>query len=148
MANSDYVVGFYFSLSFGGEDAAFKEVSGISKEFGIEEVASGGENRFKYRLPNIPSSKNLVLKRAILPTGSQLISWCSSTLDDGLANAIQTKDVSVDLLDNEGSVLMKWTFFNAYPVSYNVSDLKSQENEIVIETIELAYSYFDIQSKN
>lgn len=146
MDNSVYPVGFYFSLSFEGEDAAFKEVSGISKELGVEEVAGGGENRFKYRLPTTSSSKNLVLKRAIVPTGSKLITWCSDTLDGGLANAIKTQDVSVDLLDKEGKVLMKWTFYNAYPISYAVSDLKSQESEILIETIELAYSYFNIKS--
>jgi phage tail-like protein len=142
--DSDYPVGFYFSLSFEGEDAAFKEVSGISKELGVEEVASGGENRFKYRLPTASSSKNLVLKRAIIPTGSKLITWCSDTLDGGLANAIKTQDVSVDLLDNGGKVLMKWTFHNAYPINYSVSDLKSQESEILIESIELAYTYFNI----
>jgi len=109
-------------------------------------VASGGENRFKYRLPTTSSSKNLVLKRAIVPTGSALIQWCSDTLDGGLSTAIKTQDVSVNLLDNEAKVLKKWTFHNAYPVSYAVSDLKSQESEILIETIELAYTYFDVGS--
>ncbi|WP_298507627.1 phage tail protein [uncultured Kordia sp.] len=148
MDNSAYPVGFYFSLSFEGEDAAFKEVSGISKELGVEEVAGGGENRFKYRLPTVNASKNLVLKRAIVPTGSKLITWCSDTLDNGLASAITTQDVSVNLLDNEGTVLMKWTFYNAYPINYAVSDLKSQESEIMIETIELAYTYFNIASSS
>lgn len=145
-SSSAYPLGFYFSLSFEGEDAAFKEVTGISKELGVEEVASGGENRFKYRLPTVSASKNLVLKRAIIPTGSKLITWCSNTLDTGLSTAIQTQDVSVDLLNDEGKVLMKWTFYNAYPISYAVSDLKSQESEILIETIELAYTYFNIKS--
>ncbi|MEM6719504.1 MAG: phage tail protein [Bacteroidota bacterium] len=147
-SSTTYPVGFYFSLSFEGEDAAFKEVSGISKELGIEEVACGGENRFKYRLPNMSSSKNLVLKRAIVPSGSALITWCADTLDNGLASAITPQDVSVDLLDNEGTVLMKWTFYSAYPVSYAVSDLKSQESEILIETIELAYTYFNVSSSS
>lgn len=147
-SSTDYPVGFYFSLSFEGEDTAFKEVSGISKELNIEEVTSGGENRFKYRLPTVSSSKNLVLKRAIIPTGSKLITWCMNTIDGGLANAIQTSDVSVDLLNAKGEVLIKWTFYNAYPVQYAVSDLKSQESEILIETIELAYTYFDIRQSN
>jgi phage tail-like protein len=145
---SSYPVGFYFQLSFKGEDAAFKEVSGISKELSMEEVVCGGENRFKYRLPTITTSQNLVLKRALIPEGSQLIDWCASTLDGGLANAITTHDVSVSLFNSDGSVSVMWTFHNAYPVKYSVSDLKSQENEIVIESIELAYTYFIITQDN
>ncbi|MFZ0597999.1 MAG: phage tail protein, partial [Flavobacterium sp.] len=67
MADStDYPVSFYFTLSFSGVDAAFKEVSGISKELSMEEIVCGGENRFKYRLPTVSNSQNLVLKRAIV----------------------------------------------------------------------------------
>jgi len=141
---ADYPVGFYFELSFQGEDAAFQEVSGISKELGIEEVVCGGENRFKYRLPTVTTGQNLVLKRAHVAEGSQLLDWCATTLDEGLANAFEVHNVSVNLLDEDGSVLTMWTFFNAYPIKYSVSDLKSQENELVIETIELAYTYFEI----
>ncbi|MEZ4873956.1 MAG: phage tail protein [Flavobacteriaceae bacterium] len=63
---SSYPVSFYFKLSFKGVDAAFQEVSGISKELGVEEVVCGGENRFKYRLPTTTSGQNLVLKRAVV----------------------------------------------------------------------------------
>ena len=140
----NYPVSFYFELSFKGEDAAFQEVSGISKELNIEEVVCGGENRFKYRLPTYSTSQNLILKRALIPEGSELIDWCADSMDTGLANAIETHDVSVSLLDSGGAVSVMWTFFNAYPVKYAVSDLKSDANELVLETIELAYTYFEI----
>ncbi len=144
MVNKEYAVSFYFELSFKGEDAAFQEVTGISKEISVEEVVCGGENRFKYRLPTVASSQNLVLKRALIPDGSLLNDWCSSCIDDGLANKITTQDISLSLLDATGIVCVKWTFHNAYPIKYSVSDLKSQENGIVIESIELAYTYFTI----
>ncbi len=148
MANSTYPVSFYFELSFRGEDAAFQEVSGISKELSVEEVVCGGENRFKYRLPTVSTSQNLVLKRALIPEGSKLVNWCESSIDQGLANKIETHDVSVSLLDSKGNVCIMWTFYNAYPIKYSVSDLKSQENALVIETIELAYTYFDVSSNS
>lgn len=144
MDSTPYLVGFYFELSFPGEDAAFQEVSGISKELSVEEIVCGGENRFKYRLPTTATSQNLVLKRAIVPIGSQLITWCSNTIDQGLAVSIQTQDVMLNLLDANGNVQMQWTFYNAYPVKYSVSDFKSEDGALVIETIELAYTYFDI----
>jgi phage tail-like protein len=142
--SNDYPVSFYFTLSFAGVDAAFKEVSGISKELSVEEIVCGGENRFKYRLPTISSSQNLVLKRAMVPAGSQLVNWCANCIDQGLSNPIQPKNVILKLLNASGIVCMQWTFNNAYPVKYAVSDLNSQESTIAIESIELAYTYFNI----
>lgn len=145
MANdSNYPAGFYFSLSFEGEDSAFREVSGISIKLSVEEVAIGGENRFKHRLPSSKTSQNLVLKRGLVPAGSQLINWCASSLDAGLNNPIEVHDVSVRLLGADNLVLSMWTFYKAYPVKYAVSDFKSQENTLVIESVELAYNYFSL----
>ena len=141
---ASYPVSFYFELSFKGIDAAFQEVTGITKELGIEEITCGGEYRFKYRLPNFSTSQNLVLKRALIPEGSELVDWCSSCMDEGLANAIETHDVSVSLLDPDGTVCVMWTFYNAYPIKYSISHLKSTENGIAFESIELAYNYFEI----
>lgn len=142
--DNPYPVSFYFELSFKGEDAAFQEVTGITKELSVEEVVCGGENRFKYRLPTVSTSQNLVLKRALVTKGSQLLDWCASSIDEGLATQVTTHDVSVSLLGADQSVCVMWTFHNAYPVKYSVSDLKSQENGLVIESIELAYTYFEI----
>jgi phage tail-like protein len=143
----NYPVSFYFELSFQGEDAAFQEASGISKELSIEEVVCGGENRFKYRLPTVSTSQNLVLKRAFMTNGSKLMNWCASSLDQGMAVSLQPHDVSLSLLAKSGMVSKKWTFFKAYPVKYSISEFKSAENGIVLESIELAYTYFQINSK-
>lgn len=145
MANT-YPVSFYFSLSFGAESIAFQEVSGFSKETGIEEVTSGGENRFKYRLPIPTGSQNLVLKRALNVEGSELIDWCKASIDGSLSVAIAPRNVMLSLLDANGTACVLWTFNNAYPVKYTVSELKSQESGLVIESIELAYTYFEIQN--
>jgi phage tail-like protein len=135
-------IGFYFKLTFKDQDIAFQEVSGISNDLSIEEVASGGENRFKYRLPTVSSSQNLVLKRAIAPIDSLLINWRASCIDQGLSNLIQPYNVTLSLVDANDLTIMQWTFHNAYPVKYAVSDLNSQKSGIVIESLELAYSYF------
>lgn len=140
----DYPVSFYFNVSFPGADAAFQEVTGISKEMAVEEVVSGGENRFKYRLPTVSSSQNLVLKRAMIPENSKLIKWVSTTIDNGLSKKIVTKDITVRMFNSKGKPIKTWTFHDAYPVKYSASDLKSQESTLAIESIELAYTYFDV----
>ena len=140
----NYQPSFYFKLSFQGEEAAFQEVSGLSRELVVEEVICGGENRFKYRLPGVATSQNLVLKRAIITKGSQLMNWCSLCIDQGLGMSIQPHDIILSLLDAKGNPTLTWNFHDAYPVKYSIAELKSQVSGIVIESIELAYTYFDI----
>lgn len=139
-------IGFYFKLHFNGEDTAFKEVSGLSKELGVEEVVSGGENRFAYRVPTGIKYQNLILKRGMVNKDSQLIKWCVSTIEEGLTKTIVTNNLTVSLLDKDGLVLIEWTFHDAYPISYSFSDLMPDENSIVMETIEFAYAYFEQKS--
>ncbi len=141
---NQYPVGFYFAIAFDGlEQGFFQEVSGLSKELNVEEVG-GGENRFKYRLPTSTSSNNLTLKRGVVPKDSALLRWCVDTIDGGLAIPIQRKNITIRLLDQKGVVSMEWVFINAYPIKYAVADLKSQENEVLVETLELVYAYFSI----
>lgn len=140
---------FYFKVNVSGDnnsnDAAFQEVTGLSKELGVESVVSGGENRFKYRLPTTTTYQNLVLKRGIVQTDSPLIQWCQVTLDSGVSLPIETKTVMVNLLDENGQSSIQWNFEKAYPVKWSMSDLKSQEGAILIETIELSYHYFEVE---
>jgi len=146
MSNVYPPVAFYFQLSFSGVsgsvDASFKEVSGISMEMGIEEIAEGGNNSFKHRVPTSAKFSNLVLKRGLVPKGSDLIVWCMKTFGGGLSDFVETKNIIVNLLDETGTAINSWSFVNAWPVKWSASDLHSMNNEIVIETLEFAYSYF------
>jgi len=152
MASDALQTGFYFSLRLPGEsrttDAAFQEITGLGKEVGTEEVVSGGENRFKYRLPSTVTYQNLVLKRGVVLTSSPLVSWCEDTMDGGMAKPVQTKDVLLKLLDDKGQAAMSWSFTKAWPVKWSMSDLKSQENTVLIETVELAYQYFQVSGRD
>lgn len=139
---------FYFLVSIQGmnkSDMAFKEVSGLSKELGTEEVVCGGENRFKYRLPTITTYQNLILRRGVTNDKSPLVAWVKKTLDGGFSSPVQTKNIMVQLLDERGNVSISWSFVSAYPLKWVASDLKSQESELFIETIEFAYQYFEVK---
>lgn len=139
-------VGFYFTLSFTGvsttNDASFKEASGISVEMNVEEVAEGGENRYKHRLPTSTKYSDLELKRGLLTKSSELATWCMDTLSGGLNETIEVKDITVSLLNADGDPLMSWDFANAWPTQWSISNLDSEKNEIVVESMKFAYSYF------
>lgn len=133
-------VSFSFQLSMDADkeqNASFQELSGIIMEMNVDQVAPGRESRFKGGLPGSAKYDNLVLKRGVLPKESSLAEWVMNTP----TNAIQTKDISVALTDTEGKVLMSWVFINAFPVKWEVSDFKSAENVLTVESLEFAYSY-------
>lgn len=146
MANEHPPVAFYFRLSFSGIsgtiDASFKEVSGISMEMGVEEISEGGNNSLKHRVPTSVKFSNLVLKRGLVPKNSEIISWCKNTLEGNPTDFIETKNILVHLLNEKGDPLNSWSFANAWPVKWAASDLNSVHNEILIETLEFAYSSF------
>ncbi|WP_299625665.1 phage tail protein [uncultured Tenacibaculum sp.] len=143
---SDYPLpGFYFRLTFplelGLADTSFKEVSGLSMEMGIEEIAEGGENRYKHRVPTGAKYQNLVLKRGVTSSISALSLWCEATIAGGLSSSIITQTVIVSLLDEDSFPIKNWSLVNAWPVKWEFSPLDSMKNEILIESLELSYDY-------
>jgi phage tail-like protein len=123
-------------------DAAFQEVSGIRAEFDVEEVVEGGENRFAYRLPRRSKYPNLVLKRGIAVKDSYLTDWVTKTLGSNLSIPIVTHNLQVTLQNQAGAAIISWTFNNTYPVRWEIAALNSQDNKVLIETLELAYNSF------
>jgi phage tail-like protein len=140
--------GFHFKVtinnsSSGTIDGSFQEVSGILAEIKTEDVVEGGENRFVYRLPQSTQYAPLVLKRGLVTRDSELNKWCSNVIQSDFLG-IQTKSIVIHLLDQTShEPLMSWNFINAYPVKFEVSGFNAQQSEIVVETLQFAYTRFE-----
>jgi phage tail-like protein len=145
---SDNLLAFYFKITYKGSEVAFKEVSGISNQLNLPEVAEGGENRFKYRLPTAAKFQNLVLKRGFVAKDSIFLNWCGNTIGGTLASAIEPSDVCISLMDATGEIILAWKFKQAYPVKLEIENLKLDVNFVAIESVELAYAYFEIIKGN
>ena len=121
-------------------DTRFQRVSGFSAEVGTDPRTEGGENLYTHRLPNRINYNNLVLERGILigsPLRLEFIAALSS-FKFVPSNAMVT-------LFNELSVpVAGWLFMRTYPVKWSIPDFNANGNEVVIETMELAYSRFQI----
>ncbi|MCF6350632.1 MAG: phage tail protein [Flavobacteriaceae bacterium] len=138
-------VGFHFSVEFttidtNKNDHQFQSVSGLSVDLETEEVAEGGENRFKHKIPVRTKYPNLILKRGVL-VNSEVIKWCRKALEDF---EILPIGITIKLLDEKHEPLQTWSISHAYPVKWSVADFNAEENKIVIETLELSYNYFKI----
>jgi phage tail-like protein len=144
--------GFHFKVQFIGvsgmdkdEEQRFQEVSGLSFEVQTEELTEGGENRFSYKLPKRVKFPNLVLKRGLLPS-SAFLDWFHSAMYTYFTVALyefKPADMVITLMDESDQPTAIWNVVQAYPLKWSVSDLKASENSIVVETLELAYQYFE-----
>ena len=135
----------YFQLSI--EEGArmrgvnFQEASGMGTELSVEQIVEGGENQYKYRLPNFKGFQNLILKRGFMPKDSEIFIWVNKTLTDNLASVVQPKNLQVSLFDANNNAIVNWQFIGAYPVKMELSDFKSQGNEVAVESLEFKYNY-------
>ncbi|HNW89158.1 MAG TPA: phage tail protein [Bacteroidales bacterium] len=138
------LVGIHFKVTFielfgaAEIDSRFHEVTGLNAELTVEELAEGGENRYTHKLPVKAKFSNLVLKRALSPLPSVLTKWA----EDAIYNfEFRPCTVIVSLLNELHIPVKNWIFYSAYPVKIQVTDLKAQDNSVVVETLELAYKY-------
>ena len=135
-------MGFHFKVEFAHlkSEFQFQSVSGLTVDLVTEEIGEGGENRFKHKLPVQTKFPNLVLKRGLL-VDSELIKWCREAVEDF---NITPTDITISLLNEKHEPLMTWNVVHAYPVKWATADFSAEESKIIIETIELAYNYFNI----
>lgn len=143
MANYYPPLGFHFTVEFAhikGE-FQFQSVSGLTVDMDTEEIAEGGENRFKHKLPMRTRYPNLVLKRGLL-VDSALMKWCRDAVENF---DIRPADLVISLLNEDHEPLITWNVIHAWPVKWNITDFNAEESRIAIETIELTYHYFNVK---
>lgn len=133
-------VAFYFQVTIGNQEYAFKEVSGLSTEMETEAIQEGGVNNYVHLLPKKMKHSNLILKRALYPVSQEEVKWLKGILEGNFEVAIATRPILVKLLNSEGTAIYNWSCENAYPIKWQVETLDSEKNVILIETMEFAYS--------
>ena len=138
----DIPVVFHFKVEFGtsspDQDVRFQEVTGLQAEVTTEELREGGLNEYAHRLPTGAKYGNLVLKRGFV-NDSKVAEWFRKAVE---GFEFEPQDVTVTLLNEEHEPLVAWSFLQAYPVKWSVSDLKAQDNALAVESMELSYQRF------
>jgi phage tail-like protein len=61
-------------------------------------------------------------------------------------NIIARRAVVINLLDETGAPKMVWTLHNAWPTKITGTDLKSEGNEVAVESVELAYETLEVKA--
>lgn len=138
-------LGFHFRVTFGVEgaterDIGFREVAGLAVDVEEETVNEGGENRFAHKLPVRATFQPITLKRGLL-VDTGLKTW----IEDAIYNLqIVPVTVWVTLLNEMHESLRTYVVHGARPKKWEISALAAESSEIVVETLELSYNYFEV----
>jgi phage tail-like protein len=115
---------------------AFQEVSGMDVEHQIIEYRKSNSALFSTeKMPGIVRYSNVVLKRGVFVNDNTFWNWRNQIA----MNTVPRVTVLIKLLDEKGAVTMQWQLLNAWPTKITSTDLKSDGNEVAIDTLEIAH---------
>jgi phage tail-like protein len=135
---------FYFSVEFGdGSVASFQEVSGLDMETRPIEYRHGNNPVFyPIKMPGLGRVGNVTMRKGIFINDNKFF----DLLNEIKLNATNRQTIIVKLLDETGAPTMTWTLNNAWPIKVTGTDLKSEGNEVAIESIEIAYETLTVSA--
>jgi len=128
---------FYFSVQLGDDKSInFQEVDGLNSETQVIEYRHGNSPIFyPIKMPGLGRVGNVTMRKGIFVKDAKFFAWYSEIK----LNVIKRRTVVVNLLDEGGNPKMTWTLNNAWPTKITGTDLKSEGNEVAVESVEIAF---------
>lgn len=127
---------FYFQVKIGEKESSFQEVSGLDMEAQVIEYRHGNSKEFStIKMPGIKKSSNVTLKKGVFKGDNSFWEWFNKIK----MNTIERQTVTISLLDESGEPAQTWTLKNAWPAKVTGTDMKSDGNEVAVESMEIAH---------
>ncbi len=135
---------FHFSVTWGGTQAAFSEVTGLNAEVQVIEYRDGLSPEYSnVKMPGLKKYGNITLKRGVFSSDNEYYDWMNKIK----LNKPERRDVIISLLNEEHQPVMTWKVVNAWPTKITSPDLKGGGNEAAIEALEVAHEGITIENK-
>jgi|WetSurMetagenome_2_1015567.scaffolds.fasta_scaffold99247_2 phage tail-like protein len=128
---------FHFLVEWGGARIGFTEVTGLAEGREAIEFRETGSKEFnKISMPGMFRNSNITLKRGKFEKDFDFKTWM-----DDVANKRGGKrcDVTIRLFNEKHEQIAAWKASQCFPVKITAPDLKSDGNEIAVESMELAH---------
>lgn len=132
---------FHFLVQWGGVRIGFTEVTGLDMQVEVIEYREGSSPEYsKIKMPGMHKFSNITLKRGTIQGDSEFYKWINTIS----LTVSERRDIIISLLNETHVPVMTWKAKNAFPIKVQASDLKSDGNEVAIETLELAHEGLNI----
>lgn len=125
---------------------AFTEVSGLTVQLDVEELAEGGQNGYTHKLLGRMKWPNLVFKRGLTDTNA-LFEWLMTASGEGLTasgNKVTPRNGKISVLNAAGEPMRTWTILEAKPVKWSGPRLAASSRDLAIEELEVCHSGFRV----
>jgi len=138
MAQEYPIPRFHFQVDWGtGKKISFMEITGLVMEREkIEYRHSDSKDFNKIAMAGLVKNANFTMKRGKFEKNFDFNQWLDDIANDRVNGR---RDVIIRLLDEKHSPVAAWSATRCFPVKITAPDLKSDANEIAVESIEVAH---------
>jgi len=137
MAQQNPYKNYRFLLEIDGlVQAGFKEVTIPDSSQDPIEYREGTDQPTVRKLPGLIKYGNISLKVG-LTDSMELYNW-RKLVEEGKTDEYY-KNMAIILIDEQGESKSRWEFSKAWPTKYDAPDLNATDNNIAIESIDVAH---------
>src|SRR5690554_5237947 len=134
---------FHFQVEWGGVKVGFTEVTGLDITSEVIEYRDGASPEYTpVKMPGQRKFSNITLKRGTFANDNQFYEWFNTVS----LNTIERRDLIISLLNENHEPVVVWKVKNAWPTKVTPTDLKSDGNEVAMESVELVHEGLTIQN--
>ncbi|MBN9400225.1 MAG: phage tail protein ['Candidatus Kapabacteria' thiocyanatum] len=128
---------FQYQIDWGGAKLNFTEVTGMDQQVEVIEYRHSDSKDFsKIKMPGMRKFSNITMKRGKFEGDFDYNNWIDEISNERVNGR---RDVVIRLLNEKHEPVAVWKAVRCFPTKITVPDLKSDANEVAIETIEIAH---------
>lgn len=128
---------FHFQVDWGGAKISFTEVTGLDIQTEVIEYRHSDSKDFsKIKMPGQRKFSNILMKRGKFQGDDDFYNWYNEISNERANNR---RDVVIRLLNEKHEPVAVWKATRCFPTKITAPDLKSDANEVAIESIEIAH---------
>lgn len=121
---------------------ATRSLKGAPQDFSGSNRYGDSPDFAPIKMPGLRSVGNVTLRKGVFTKDSVFWDWFKQTQ----LNIIKRRTVVINLFDEKAEPKMTWTLTNAWPVKLSGTEMKSDSNEVAIESLEIAYETLTVKA--